>query len=650
MLGRFYFILILTWLCLVKLNGQLPYIVPYTQIPEELKEIWHDAESGNTYLITVDRLCILKSSDFRCKVLGLGKDLMYHNQTFDHSNRSPIFLGNYGEFYHIENERLKLKSFPTKFPNAAIYEENGNTWVADYQIYKYSEDRIDTIPVIMNSELPYWDIRQQTNGDLWFVNYASGAYKVNPKSNVIKRVSNLNGLPTNFLSCLHINDKDQVFVGYKGGVALIYNDMKIETFNFQTHIGNAVIKEIESDGNGNLWLITDKHLCTLNLETKELNVIPTNKSDDFIIHTLDYNPTQDVMLIGTSHGLFISSFEGNYYHGQSLYSTGSMYYFAGELLISGKRDVYSFSSKKQQFLPSNYRAIRQSFRNTDGNYWVTDKRNVILIDRENAKVIKKLRKPVSKLNQIVELNGVVYMCHDKGIYARKNRRTTSLIRESEPFFNVLACADKTFAVSEEGIYLIEGSEIHHESVLEHSSSMLRTNKQFFIDENSMFIPAKNYLIKVDCKGDSIKFSHYPTLEEIYDFHFQDEKIYILHSNHLLVYDKEAFIHDPYNASCAIPCLADENSKIFVDEEANIWIQNKQGLASIDVGQDKICNILRVDGLSEELESEESTEDLDVQKDTIAPSISNTFLPFWAILLGGVVLLILLILLIFRLMK
>ena len=88
-------------------SGQLPYIVGYQDIQEELKEIWHDKVNNKTYLITIDRLCILEPGDLKCRQLGIGKDMLFHNQTYDRFNKHPIFLGNYGGFYEIKDNSLK---------------------------------------------------------------------------------------------------------------------------------------------------------------------------------------------------------------------------------------------------------------------------------------------------------------------------------------------------------------------------------------------------------------------------------------------------------------------------------------------------------------------------------------------------------------
>lgn len=581
--------------------GQLPYVVAYEDIKEELKEIWHDKQNNKTYLITVDRLCILEPGDLKCRDLGIAKNMLFHNQTYDRFNAHPIFLGNYGGFYEIKSETIKAYGISEKHPNAAIYKDGDDLWVADYKIYKYSKDRVDTIPVIMNSEIPFWDIRKQSNGDLWFVNYASGAYRIDKKNNNLRRVSRLNGLPTNNLTSIHITSMDKIYVGYNGGIAQIHNEKKIETFDLKSYVQNNPIKEIESDNQGNLWFITDKTIGRLNTNTKEVSIIPTNQNDEFVIHTLEYNSNKDVMLIGTSVGLYISSTQGVYFHGEDLYAHGPLYYFGNELLLSGKNEVQKFDVDNGNFITSDFRPIQQAFSAPSGDFWITDKKNILLLDREKQEVTSKIRKPKSKFNQITQIEDQVYLCHDKGIFVSENGKTKTLIKADEAFYNVLSCGDRRYAVSEQGIYLIVGEELHHQSEIEGKEKMLKSNKQFFIDNESLLIPSERSIIKVKCTQDELDFEYFPSLDKILDFHVHRDNIYILHSDRLMMYDREEYLKDPYSPFCIIPVNADSESKLFVDDQQKIWLQNKMGLAYIKKDHDKICNILKSDFDTKEIE-------------------------------------------------
>jgi len=572
-------------------NAQLPYIVGYTDIQEELKEIWHDKKSNQTFLVTVDRLCILEPGDLACRNLGIGKNMLFHNQTYDRFMEHPIFLGNYGGFYEINNRNIKSYGMDEKYPNAASFKDGDDLWIAGHQIYKHSKGKIDTIPIIMNSKIPFWDIRKHSNGDLWFVNHGVGAYVIN-NENMIRRVSTLNGLPTNNLTSIHISAKDNVYIGYNGGFAKMNESNRIETFNLKNHIGNEPIKELESDDHGFIWFLTDKKLGRFNIETQEVYIIPTNEAEDFIIHTIEYNSNKDLMLIGTSQGLYISSSEGSYFHGSKTYSKGSMYYFGEELLLSGKSEVKSFNPSKGIFEKSTYRPVMQSFSTNNGDFWIADKRNVLLLDKSEKKVAKTIRKPKKKLNQVSEIDGKIYFCHDKGISIHEKGRTRELVSGDEAFYNVLSCADRKYAVSEQGIYLISDNVLHHQSEIEGNETMIKSNKQFFIDDESLLIPAKRSIIKVVCTKDDIGFEFLPSLEEILDFHVHQDNIYILHSDRLMMYKKDSYLKNPYNAYCAVPVNADENSRLFVDDQDKIWLQNAAGLANIKRNHDKICNILK----------------------------------------------------------
>ena len=579
-------------------KAQMPYIVQYSDIQEELKELWHDKRSGRTYAMTIDRLCIIEPGLLKCSALGIGKNLLYHNQSYDRFVEDPIFLGNYGGFYQLSEGKIRPFLTEEKYPNAAVFKDGETTWIASYELYRIKNESIDTFSVIMNSEAPFWDIRKQSNGTMWFTNYGSGIYIYNPESK-LRRISNLNGLPTNNISSIHISATDEVYVGYQGGIAQVYSPKKIENFDLSTYIGDSIVKEIETDNHGYLWVITDKHLLQINLNTKSVRLIPTMKQEGFTLHALEYNSQQDLMLIGTSAGLFISNSQGSYFHGNEMLTDGPLYYYGDELLISGKRTVYSFDEKRSAFGEVDYRPIEKSFLTKENDFWIQVNNKALLLDRETKEVTKKFSLLGKKANQITEVEGIVYVAHDTGIFKFDGRKTTELIMNGEPFYNVLSCGDVLYAVSQQGIYqLKKGEELEHESLLDEKEEILESNRQFFITDQKMLIPAKRSIIQVTCLKDEISFEYFPTYDEILDFYYHDEKLFVLHSDRLITYDKEQFMRDPYKSSCVIPVNADANSKIFIDASNRIWLQNKIGLALIGEEQDKLCNILPRDLVNE----------------------------------------------------
>lgn len=598
------------------LDGQMPYIVQYSDIQEELKELWHDKRSGRTYAMTIDRLCIIEPSLLKCSTLGIGKNLLYHNQSYDRFVEQPIFLGNYGGFYQLKEGKIRPFLTEEKYPNAAVFKDGGTTWIASYELYRIKNENIDTFSVIMNSEAPFWDIRKQNNGTMWFTNYGSGIYVYNDDSK-LRRISNLNGLPTNNISSIHISATDDVYVGYQGGIAQIYSPRRIENFDLSTYIGDSIVKEIETDNHGFLWVITDKHLLQINLKSKEVQLIPTMNREGFTLHAIEYNSQQDLMLIGTSSGLFISSSQGSYFHGDRMLTDGPLYYYGDELLISGKNKVYKFNESKASFDEIDYRPIEKSFLTQEGDFWIQVKNQALLLDRQTKEVTKKFSLLWKNANHITDVGGAVYVAHDTGIFKFDGRKTKELISDGEPFYNILSCGNLLYAVSQQGIYQLKNDgELEHESLLDEKEEILESNRQFFITDQKMLIPAKRSIIQVTCLRDEISFEYFPTYEDILDFYYHKDKILVLHSDRLITYDKEQFMKDPYKSSCVIPVNADANSKIFIDDSNRIWLQNKLGLALIGEEQDKLCNILPKDLLNE-------TDSLNTDEEVASGPILNT---------------------------
>jgi len=572
---------------------QLPYIVNYSGIQEEVKELWYDQATNTTYAITEDRLCIIVPSEIKCKNLGTARNILSNNQTIDRFNEVPIFLGKYGELYEIADESIQL--IPTKsdrYPNAAIYKDSDEMWIADFNIKRIrSNGDIDTIPIITNSEIPYWDIKKQNDQFIWFVNYGVGAYRLNRENNTIKRFSTLNGLPSNHLSCVHIAENEEIFMGFVGGLIHILNDGTINRISLKDHIKRQVVKEIESDGKGNVWFLTEKKLGIYNIATGNTHILPTNKVSDFSINTMEYNPTQEIMFFGTSMGLFISSSDGTFFNGEKLFTKGDMYYFGDELLISDNKQVQTYNLLTNRFEMSDHRPIDKVFPTGDGDNWITDSTHAILLDSEKKEVKKKIRLPLKNINQIRSVGNDVYFCYDHGIYKHNGKKNIPIIKESEPFYNVFKCGNKIFALSEHGLYFIENDEVNFENRIESNEDFLKSNKQFFIDKNTMLIPATRSILKLNCGNSNAEVEHFASLDSIYDFHIHDDYVYILTYDRVKQYKRDEYLKDPYSPHCIIPCNADENSSLFVDQDDKIWIRNYQGLACIDTDKDNICNII-----------------------------------------------------------
>lgn len=589
---RYLSILYFYFFCLQLASGQLPYVVSYANIAEEVKEIWYDEETGESIVVTVDRLCKLIPSDIRCKTLNVGHKIMSNNQTFDRSIKDPILISKYGEFFELKENGVFTVETQGSFPNAAVFKDNEDFWVAGYRIYRFRSDgTTDTIPVIMNTELPYWDIRKQSENYIWFLNYGTGIYKIDVRDNTIKRFSSLNGLPTNNVTCLHIDDKNQIYAGLKSGIIRINENQSVKSFDLRSYIGNETIKEIESDGSGNLWFLSDKKLGVLNPETSDVRIIPTNNNEDLVIHTLEYNPMKDMMLIGSSHGLFISSSQGKFYTNENLYANGSMYYFGDELLVSDGKKVRKMNDETGRFEHTTYRPVKQTLQAKDGNNWINDGRYAILLSAADKKVLRKIRLPNKRVNQITQHNDEVYFAHDQGIDKYAEGKMQSVVNEGEAFYNVIICKGVVYAISEKGIYRLEGNEVSNESVIEDGIELLKSNKQFFINENDLLIPSTKAIISANCHDDGVEFKVFPSLDTIIDFHYHNESIYILFSDRLAMFNAQNYLKDPYDSYCVVPANANENSKIFVDKKDNIWINNEFGLAAISPDNSKICNIL-----------------------------------------------------------
>lgn len=145
--------------------------------------------------------------------------------------------------------------------------------------YNAQTDDFDRITEL-NGKFVY-DIKEDSNGNLWLATYANGAYCycVSEKrwKNYVHDEANELSLPYNKVVSIFEDARHQIWLTTQGGGFCMFHP-DTETFtHYGVHDGlpNEVVYQIVEDKEGMLWLTTNNGLVYFNPETKKMKVYTT---------------------------------------------------------------------------------------------------------------------------------------------------------------------------------------------------------------------------------------------------------------------------------------------------------------------------------------------------------------------------------------
>lgn len=177
---------------------------------------------------------------------------------------NDLWIGHQSSGLQILNKSGEYRSFP-ELENLAIWkiykDRSNNIWLCTRTsgLIKFSSNegvlaQFDS----QNSDLETNNIRtieQDYNNDLWIGTDQHGLYKLNTKTNNIEKVPQIKDK----IKALHFADSS-IWIGTNGnGVKSIHvDDLVVKDYFFNEVLANKVIYGLLSDGNGNLWLSTNK--------------------------------------------------------------------------------------------------------------------------------------------------------------------------------------------------------------------------------------------------------------------------------------------------------------------------------------------------------------------------------------------------------
>ena len=203
--------------------------------------------------------------------------LSYHNVHALCLDGNRLWVGTYSgglNSLDLRTKQFKKYSFESgnreSLSSSSIYsvfkDRSGILWVGTtlgIDIYNAGNDSFHRIRPINASTI---DIRQDTDGRVWFATWGDGLYRYDPKKRSWKHFVNesrdINSITDNQVNCLSIDERNQLWVGTGNG--LCRYDPKTDGFiRVSLKLKSRLICDILPD-RGFLWITTTNGLIRLN--------------------------------------------------------------------------------------------------------------------------------------------------------------------------------------------------------------------------------------------------------------------------------------------------------------------------------------------------------------------------------------------------
>lgn len=246
--------------------------------------------------------------------------ISYHNVHALCLDEDKLWIGTYsggldvldlktGHFKHYDTRENDTRTLDGNSIYAIFRDKDKNIWVtsmAGINLYHRETDNFTRI-----KELGFMtiDIKQDTDGNIWFATQGKGLIRYNPRnkewSNYTCNENNNYSIASNLVNCMYIDSKRKLYVGTGNGLC-IYNPSKDNFSRVPLHIpSNNICGIVESQKV--LWLTTSKGLIRYDpAVTNNSNCQIFTKSDGLQSEQFTFNS----VLKSSSGEIYIGTFNG----------------------------------------------------------------------------------------------------------------------------------------------------------------------------------------------------------------------------------------------------------------------------------------------------------------------------------------------------
>jgi ligand-binding sensor domain-containing protein/class 3 adenylate cyclase/predicted metal-dependent HD superfamily phosphohydrolase len=256
-----------------------------------IRSLYQDGSDGSVYVGTDKGVNVFNQETGKVKVYVPSFD--YTNKKKNGSiysiykdSESSIYIGTDGGVFSLENGVLEHLKDPKNKNTARVYsmieDRKDNLWFATKEGLVVLDKKINTFKkYTIEDGLPSNFVRvlfRDSRGILWIGTDDGGLCElIEGKDNVSFKIyqndpDKLNTLSNNTVLSIHQDTYGYLWIGTFGGGLNKFdlNKEKFTVFTEKDGLSNNVIYGILPDGEGNIWLSTNKGISYFNLKTKEI--------------------------------------------------------------------------------------------------------------------------------------------------------------------------------------------------------------------------------------------------------------------------------------------------------------------------------------------------------------------------------------------
>ena len=302
----------------------------------------HKVNDNCIFIGTANGLCLLDAENETIERINLNSLTNYQSAKIDVSkiisfNDDEIMIATYTDALYIYNHKEKTATHISKFDrrNAlsdnyifdVFKDDNGSVWVATYAGLNRFENNLanfSKVSLYQNGYILSINCFLEMNDEEFLVGTESGIKIFNIKDQSIKDFKSYFNSRSDCFESLYVytlyQDNDsRLWVGTRNDGLYIY-DMKsdelinvADDFKIQ-NLEHTVIRGIEQDNYGNMWVATNMGLCRIGMNDKTHKFYKAEKRNK---KSLPYNDLFDLMLgddalyITTGDGLAVYNYESD---------------------------------------------------------------------------------------------------------------------------------------------------------------------------------------------------------------------------------------------------------------------------------------------------------------------------------------------------
>ncbi|MEW6158562.1 MAG: LamG-like jellyroll fold domain-containing protein, partial [Verrucomicrobiota bacterium] len=212
--------------------------------------------------------------------------------------------------------RRKLNEVPGNI-SGLVRDDGGTFWISshDMGVWRYDGQQFHNYSSLL--KLPAGEVREMArspDGHLWGVLWDKGIFRFHPgigpgsPPSQIAWFTATNGLPTNRITRLHVDDRGLVWMGSPSGI-IRYDGTSFSAFtNLFEKTGGGWIPGMHTDAQGTLWIATDGGLVRFNGS----EFTPVSRKKEQLTHAFVrtiFRDSRQTLWFGTDGGA--TRFDGN---------------------------------------------------------------------------------------------------------------------------------------------------------------------------------------------------------------------------------------------------------------------------------------------------------------------------------------------------